>query len=373
MSTPVLLRSKLRAAGSALLVAVLALAGCTGPQGPAGLGAPVLALAIPAGPNGVSGVTVFSSHGPSSEMTRTRHFNFPENRMAYAALIGPDGDFYVSNFAIGTISIVSPEEAMAGSGPNDATTTAAKMFSSPDMNAPGALAFDNHGNLWVADTRNTNPNAPGPNRLLRFENPSSIADGSAVPAATIIDLDVSPVGFFPPYYLYSIYIDDMNRLWYTDYQGWNVGRIDNLLTRGAHETDVVPDMQMVTWDPTDADDEAFVVNPVGIAVSAAGDLYLGSHNGDHVYRFDDAASWTGYNPDVEPDAFIDVGITKPRFVAIDEEGALWALNNGERQLARVVGHESGTGNVTLTPTTKLTWGDWGQVFGGGINFGNYVR
>lgn len=127
-------------------------------------------------------------------------------------------------------------------------------------------------------------------------------------------------------------------------------------------------MQFITWGPTVVDPSVHVANPVGIAISGAGALYLGSHDRDHVYRFDGASTWTGYHDDVQPDAFLAVGIAKPHFVAIDDEGALWALNNADRELARVVGHAAGLGTVSLTPTRTLSRCSWGQVLGGGMSF-----
>lgn len=352
----------------AVAVSAMALvAGCSsGPQEPTGPGTPVLALAHMVG--GTSGVTMFAATDATSDLTRARHFTLGADEMAYAAVIGPDGDVYVTGYGDGTIAIVAAADAMAGTGPDASVTASARRFSSPDMTTPSALAFDGRGDLWVVDTLNMDPLEPGPNRLLRFADPGSITDGASVAAATILDLAEEPAGFQAHRLLYVIHIDDDDRLWYTDYFSWSVGRLDDLAGRGAHETDVVPDMQFITWDPTVVDPVVHVANPVGIAISSTGALYLGSHAGDHVYRFDGASTWTGFHDDVQPDAFLAVGIARPRFVAIDDEGALWVLNNADRELARVVGHGTGSGTVSLTPTRTLSWGSWGQVLGGGMSF-----
>lgn len=315
-----------------------------------------------------SATTVFETHGAVAELQRASLLRMPEGLLSYSAAFGPTGDLFVATSVGGAIVIVDEDVAAGGAGAATQVVVEGRVFTSPDMINPISLAFDASGDLWVADGRNLDPANPGPNRLLRFANPSSIQDGASVAAANVLDLAVQPAGFRAHRYVYAIHIDQQNRLWYTDHYGWIVGRIDDLLGRGAHETDVVPDMQFITWDPNDAGDRAVVANPVGIAVDDDGRAYVGSLDGDHVYRFDDAGIWTDLMTDVAPDAYLDVGIEKPRFVALDTEGALWVLTNVDRLIARVVGHDSGSGTVELTPTKSFEWAPAGMVLGGGMSF-----
>lgn len=348
-----------------LLAAVLSACSTSTPP-PAFGGAPILAVAHTRGAD--SAVAIFETEGTAADMQRTALLTMPNDLLAYSSVLGPNGDLYVATSIDGAIVIVGSEDVGDGAGPQTPAGATGRTFTSPDMVNPLALAFDGRGDLWVADRRNPDPSGPGPNRLLRFEDPSSIQDGDSVEAATILDLATAPTGFLAPRLVYAMLIDDQDRLWYTDYYGWSVGRIDDLAGRAASEADVVPDMQFVTWDPTDVADVAVVANPAGLALSDAGDLYLGSNDGDVVYRFDGAGAWTGFLPDVAPDASLDVGIAKPRFVALDPEGGLWALSNTDRKLARVEGHANGTGSVTLAPTRTLAWAPSGTVLGGGMRF-----
>lgn len=351
-----------------LALAVLTLVvGCSSaPTPPPGPATPTLAVAHIGGADGA--VSVFTTTGATSDMNLTHAFELDGGHMTYSAVFGPDGDVYVSNFATGTIAIVAIDDATSGANASTVVSAPARVFSSPDVIAPSAMAFDSRGDLWVADQRNPDPTAIGPNRIVRIADPSGIADGASVPAATIIDIAERPEGMFVQRLVYSLYIDDLDRLWYVDYMSWSVSRLDDLANRGAHETNVAPDMQMITWDPNDPEDTTNVVNPVGITMSDSGSLYLGSLNGDYVYRFDGASAWTGFTIDKTPDAYLSVGVAKARFVAIDDQGALWVLSNVDRKLVRVVGHEAGTGVTTLAPTRSLTWGTFGAVFGGGMSF-----
>lgn len=355
-----------RALVLALAVSTLVVGCSSAPTPPPEPATPKLVVAHLGGAD--SAVSVFSTTGATSEMKRNHTFELDGGAMAYSAVIGPDGDVYVSNFATGTISIVDIDDATSGANANTVVSAPARVFSSPDVPTPSAMAFDSRGDLWVVDTRNPDPNSSGPNRIVRFADPSTIADGASVPAATIIDLAVKPVDHAVNRLVYSLYIDDSDRLWYVDYMSWSVGRLDDLANRGAHETEVVPDMHMITWDPLDAEDRTTVMNPVGITMSDSGSLYLGSLNGNHVYRFDGASAWTGALVDVVPDASLAVGVEKARFVAIDDQDALWVLSNVDHRMVRVIGHGTASGTTTLTPTHSLTWGAFGSVFGGGMSF-----
>lgn len=156
--------------------------------------------------------------------------------------------------------------------------------------------------------------------------------------------------------------------------GWTVGRLDGLATRSALETEMVPDLQILGFDPdAPSIDTAALSNPVGLTLAEDGSLYVGSSASDVVVRFDGAGGWSGYVPNAVPDARLAVGIPRPRFVALDAEGGLWALTNGTpeaptRELVRVVGHATPTGDATLVPTERRTWATSGQVLDGGMRF-----
>ncbi len=351
-----------------LLLAAL-LAACATGSPPVGDRDPVLAIGYI---GQQSAVAVFDTPGPTAELRRASLLQMPEGLLSYSSVFGPSGDLFVATSVGGAIVIVDAAVASGGGDPTRPTVVAGRSFTSPDMLNPVALAFDARGDLWVADGRNTAPESPGPNRLLRFAAPTSIQDGASVAAATVLDLAAQPTGYRGHWYLYALHIDAQDRLWYVDHFGWSVGRIDDLSGRGAHEVDVVPDLQFVNWAP-EVGDAAVVNYPVGIAVSDAGAVYLGSRDGAHVYRFDGAGSRTGFLPGVPPDALLEVGVDKPRFVALDDEGALWALSNTSRTLVRVEDHAEVTGTVSLSPTRRLEWAPEGQVLGGGMSFSRPPR
>lgn len=367
-----------RAAARALGFAValgLALAAC-GPAGPTGPTPPetraVLAIANP--PFG--SVRVFTTEGATADLESAAEFVIPASELPYSAVGGPDGRIYVASSTTGTITATAIADVLAadpGAGPaRPATTT----FSSPDLLNPIAMAFDQRGDLWVSDARLSTPAEPVANHLVRFAaaDLAAVADGGSVAAASVLAFAADPEGYWRSHLIYALHVDDLDRLWYTDVYAWSIGRVDGLADRGALETDVVPDLLILPFDPANpVIDAAELTNPVGLAVAANGALYVGSSATDTVARFDGAGGWTGVRTEVAPDARLAVGIDRPRFVALDAEGGLWALTNGGttrsvRELVRVVGHATVAGDATLTPTERRTWATSGTVLGGGMRF-----
>lgn len=359
-----------------LLAAVsvaLAACGATGPADPVP-GAPRAVLAIANPPYG--GVHVFATSGATADMESDRYFTIPASERPSSVVGGPDGRLYVASSTTGTLTAAEIVEVMTPDHTAGRVGVATATFSSPDLLNPLALAFDARGDLWVADGRGSTAAAPVPNHLLRFAaaDLATVVDGGAIDAATVLVFAENPEGWWPNHLIYALHLDELDRLWYTDVDASTVGRIDGLAARAALETDVVPDLQVLGFDPAAPSiDAAELSNPVGLTLAEDGSLYVGSSASDVVVRFDGAGGWSGYVPNAVPDARLAVGIPRPRFVALDAEGGLWALTNGTpeapaRELVRVVGHATPTGDATLVPTERRTWATSGQVLGGGMRF-----
>lgn len=363
----------LRLALAAALAAVLAACAAGSPTEPT----PDPLRAVLAVANPVSGqVSVLATEGVTADMVLSRVFTTPSTELTYSAVGGPDGRFYVASSTNGTLTAVSIAEVMAADLSSDDVDADTITFSSPDLINPIAMAFDARGDLWVSDGRLSTPAVAVPNHLVRFAaaDLASVTDGGQIDAATVLAFAENPEGWWRNHLIYALHVDEFDRLWYSDLYAWTIGRIDGLGTRTANETDVVPDLQILPFDPAAPSiGAAELSNPVGLTLADDGSLYVGSSASDVVARFDGAGGWSDYLTDVAPDARLSVGIPRPRFVALDAEGGLWALTNGSvdaptREIVRVVGHTAPTGDATLAPTERVTWALTGQVLGGGMRF-----
>lgn len=175
----------------------------------------------------------------------------------------------------------SPAEAVLGQ-PDFNTVTAGT--SATKMDIPDGLAIGPDGSLWVADAFN--------NRVLRFDNAATIASGSGADgvlgqsdfitfasglSATRMD---GPAG---------ITVSANGTLWVADTFNNRVLRFDNAASKadGAAADGVLGQPNFVT--ELAAADRDGLSRPMDVAVSASGVLFVADRLNHRVLRFDNAA------------------------------------------------------------------------------------
>jgi DNA-binding beta-propeller fold protein YncE len=227
-----------------------------------------------------------------------------------------------------------PAEAVLGQSDFDSTSAA----TGPDrMRYPTAIVVDSDGRLWVADARN--------NRVLRFDNASMLPTGAAAdgvlgqPDFTSNDAALSRNGMD---YARGLAIDANGRLWVSDQSNRRVLRFDNAAAKpnGADADGVLGQQDYVS--KSDSLLPGGFANPRGLALDADGNLYVASSAHNRVLRFDRAASKTDGAPADgvlgQPDlmtagaATSRVGMKEPSGVAMDAAGRLYVADYGNNRV-----------------------------------------
>ena len=203
--------------------------------------------------------------------------------------------------------------------------TASSGLSSTKMNDPLRASLDASGRLWVSDYVN--------NRVLRFDNASSKATGSAADgvlgqlnfttngSGTTAGKMNGPVGVF---------VDAAGRLWVTDRLNHRVLRLDNAATKanGANADGVLGQPDFTTG--TSGLSATRMNRPMGVYADTAGRLWVCEDNNNRAIRFDAAAT--------KPNgAAADGVLGQPDFVT----NTINASRNGVGNLRGVFGDAAG--------------------------------
>jgi sugar lactone lactonase YvrE len=196
------------------------------------------------------------------------------------------------------------------------------------MHLLGGICVDSAGRLWVSDYGN--------NRVLRFDNASTIATGA--PANGVLgQSSFTTFGNGATQSSLSwpkdVVIDSAGRLWVADYTNNRVLRFDNAASKanGANADGVLgqPDFTSSSVNLT----QNGMSGPEGITIDSAGNLFVADLNNRRVLRFDNAtAKANGANADAvlgQPNftsntVLVSATGMKPAYsVAIDNLGQLY--------------------------------------------------
>lgn len=214
-------------------------------------------------------------------------------------------------------------------------TTAAKL------NNPFNVFVDDDDNLWVADTGN--------NRVLKFPNASSLANGAAAtvalgqPNLTTVTAGTSDVKFGAPL---GVVVDATGTLWVVEHNNTRVVRFDNAasLGNGAAASGVLGQADFVS--NAIGVSAASLQNPTGVAVDGSGTLFVIDNVNARVLLFRDAkAKANGASADGvigQPDFTSNsTGLSARQFesapgngMAFDSSGALWVPDQNNNRVLR---------------------------------------
>ena len=164
-------------------------------------------------------------------------------------------------------------------------TTSTPATTRNGMSNPEGVFADADGRVWVADLIN--------NRVLRFDNAAAKADGANAdgvlgqPDFTNSASSATQNGMYGPS---GVFVDSSGRLWVAEFYNHRVLRFDNAASKanGANADGVLgqPDFTSNTAATT----QSGMNTPVGVAVDAAGHLYISDGHNNRILVFENAAA-----------------------------------------------------------------------------------
>jgi sugar lactone lactonase YvrE len=206
---------------------------------------------------------------------------------------------------------------------NDFATTAS------GMNAPGGVAVDSAGQLWVADTGNS--------RVLRFDDAASKANGASAngvlgqPSFASNDFATTASGMWTPK---GVTVGSAGRVWVADTGNNRVLRFDDAASKadGASADGVLGQIDFTSR--ATATTASGMNGPYGVAVDSTDRLWIVDHLNNRVLRFNGTSAdvvlgQSDFTSSVA--ATSATGMLFPRGVAVDNVGSIWVAD-GSRVL-----------------------------------------
>jgi hypothetical protein len=189
------------------------------------------------------------------------------------------------------------------------------------MNAPGAIAFDKHGNAWTGNNFQT----PGTTAGLNLTALSPV--GQPLFGSPITGGGLRGVGW-------GTAVDVQGRIWNANFAG------DSISLNGSSGATRSPRGGFTEGDPS---------RPQGVAIGRDGDVWIASFGNDSVIRY-------RHGDPHRAQVIRGGGIENPFGIAVDGRGRVWVSN----------GAESRTGSVTiLNPDGRPTSNS--PITGGGMH------
>jgi sugar lactone lactonase YvrE len=160
--------------------------------------------------------------------------------------------------------------------------------SSTKMARPYGITVDAAGRLWVADLSN--------NRVLRFDNASTIASGSAAnrvlgqPDFTTGTVNTGGISALTMSAPIGVFVDGAGRLWVAERDNKRILRFDNAASKSSGDpADGVLGEPNFTTNAGGLS-AALVTRAYGITGDANGRIWVGDRDNNRVLRFDSAAT-----------------------------------------------------------------------------------
>ncbi|TSA30134.1 MAG: T9SS C-terminal target domain-containing protein [Ignavibacteriales bacterium] len=212
--------------------------------------------------------------------------------------------------------------------------------SSTKMARPYGITVDASGRLWVADLSN--------NRVLRFDNASTLASGAAATrvlgqadfaTGTVNTGGISASTMSAPV---GVYVDGSGRLWVAERDNKRVLRFDNAASKsnGDAADGVLGEPNFTT--STGGATASLITRAYGITGDAGDHIWVADRDNNRVLRFDAAATkanGAAANGVIGQPDFTTIAINRtqnglegPRGVFIDASGILYVSDEGNNRI-----------------------------------------
>jgi len=288
----------------------------------------------------------------------------------YGVAIDATGNIYIADegnnrirkvtAATGIISTVAGNGIGGYSGDGDAATSA-------EMNRPGGVALDAAGNLYIADIGN--------NRIRKVDATSGIittvagngtqgysGDGDAATSAQLA-------------WPYGVAIDAAGNLYIADYFNYRIRKVD--AATGVITTVAGNGTKGYSGDG-DAATSAQLAWPTGVAVDVAGNLFIADKNNQRIRKVDAATGVIttvagngtyGYSGDGGPATSAQLNF--PYGMAVDAAGDLYIADRQNNRIRKV---DAATGTITTIAGNNFGgyWGDVGAATSISLNYPSSV-
>jgi sugar lactone lactonase YvrE len=250
------------------------------------------------------------------------------------------GNLWVAQYSSNTVVQYAASQLAANGSPAPAVTLSAVGFST--LNAPGALAFDASGNLWVANG--------GGNTIVEF-TPAQLAT-SGTPTAAVM-LSASSGSLFQPT---ALAFDATGNLWVVNQASVVEFGLSQLAASGS------PSPAVTLTD----DGAGSLTGPLGLAFDQSGNLWVSDGNADRDTVVEFAASQLTASGSPTPTVTLRPSTGTANHLvglAFDASGDLWVANLTAGTILEFVASQL-VASGSPTPNTVIGGlaGSWALAF-----------
>jgi sugar lactone lactonase YvrE len=231
------------------------------------------------------------------------------------------GNLWAANTSANTL-VKFTASSLASSGPAAPTVTISSSNSS--LRDPFGLAFDKDGNLWVANSAS--------NTLVKFTPVQLAISGAPVPDVTI-QASTTPAGStisFPR----GLAFDKDGNLWVTSGDTQTPGKVV-MFTPAQLAVSGSP-VPAVTISSNNDNNLTSIIQPIGLAFDANGNLWVANGGVSTISRFTPAQQATSNAS--RPDLRLignTLNLTSSGGIAFDTSGNLWVALSREKAVVRL--------------------------------------
>ena len=264
----------------------------------------------------------------------------------YGVAIDATGNIYIADegnnrirkvtAATGIISTVAGNGTQGYSGDGDAATSA-------EMNRPGGVTLDAAGNLYIADIGN--------NRIRKVDAASGIITTVAGNGTQGYSGDGDAATSAQLNWPSGVAVDTTGNIYIADNANKRIRKVD----AATAVINTVAGNGTYGYSGDGGPATLAQLNfPYGIAVNAAGDLYIADRQNNRIRKVDAATgtittiagnNFGGYWGDVG--AATSISLNYPSSVALDAAGNLFIADEGNNRIRKVVFSPSGIGTVDV--------------------------
>ena len=275
--------------------------------------------------------------------------------------VDASGKVYISENAGHRIRRVSPDgtiDTVAGNG-NPGNSGDGGPAINAQLNYPSGVAVDAAGNLYIADTGNKRVRKVSPEGVM-----TTVATG--IQHAEGVAVDASGNVYITDYVVGKAPCDE-------DCDAPYIGRIVRVTSNGIVDTIAGGGSWKTNYEPGDQDEngpatKAILQTPRGIAVDAAGTLYISDTENNRVRKFSPGGVITtaaGINAGAFACTLNRINVRQPPLkcpvgVALDSSGNLYVADTGNHRI-RKVSPQGDTASIAGNGVSGVFWGDGGPA------------